>query len=75
MTVLIERMRYFKMDREKEEIKLKVPNTSDPFVFDLGEIPEAELIDYDNEKAQIIIYSKWDRIFDWFRRLAEKIDK
>ena len=75
MTVLIERMRYFKMDREKEEIKLKVPNTNDPFVFDLGEIPEAELMDYDNEKAQIIIYSKWDRIFDWFRRLAEKIDK
>ena len=47
----------------------------EPFIFDLGEIPEAELMDYDNERAQIIMYSRWDRIFDWFRRLADKIDK
>lgn len=60
------------MDREEKEIKDK---NLEPFVFDLGEIPEAEMMDYDNEKAQIIMYSKWDRIFDWFRRLAEKIDK
>lgn len=52
------------MDREKEVKKELIP-----------EIPEAELMDYDNEKAQIIMYNKWDRIFDWFRRLAEKIDK
>lgn len=60
------------MDREEKEIKDK---NLEPFVFDLGEILEAEMMDYDNEKAQIIMYSKWDRIFDWFRRLAKKIDK
>lgn len=56
------------MDREERKEKELIP-------FDLGEIPEAELMDYDNEKAQIIMYSKWDRIFDWFRRLTKKIDK
>lgn len=66
------------MDREKEEVRDKnlegiVPK--EQILFDLGEIPEAEIMDYDNERAQIIMYSKWDKIFDWFRRLAEKIDK
>lgn len=60
------------MDREKKEIKGK---NLEPFIFDLGEIPEAEMMDYDNEKAQIIMYSKWDKVFDWFRRLTKKIDK
>lgn len=60
------------MDREKEVQKELIP---EPFIFDLGEIPEAEMMDYDNEREQIIMYSKWDKIFDWFRRLAEKIDK
>ena len=60
------------MDREEKEIKGK---NLEPFIFDLGEIPEAEMMDYDNEKAQIIMYSKWDKVFDWFRRLTEKIDK
>ena len=46
------------MDREEKEIKEK----------NLEEIPEAELVDYDNEKAQIIMYSKWDRIKEWLRR-------
>lgn len=66
------------MDREEKEIKEQIPKGIVPeelIPFDLGEIPEAELMDYDNEKAQIIMYGKWDRIFDWFRRLAEKIDK
>ena len=60
------------MDREERKESKEI---LEPFVFDLGEIPEAELMDYDNERAQIIMYSKWDKIFDWFRRLAEKIDK
>lgn len=60
------------MDREKE---VKNDKSLEPILFDLEEIPEAELMDYDNEKAQIIMYSKWDRIFDWFRRLTKKIDK
>lgn len=60
------------MDREEKEIKGK---NLEPFIFDLGEIPEAEIMDYDNEKAQIVMYSKWDRIFNWFRRLTEKINK
>lgn len=71
------------MDREERKEKELIPKgiaqgeliSEEPFVFGLGEIPEAELMDYDNEKAQIIMYSKWDRIFNWFRRLAEKIDK
>ena len=46
------------MDREEEKIKEK----------NLEEIPEAELMDYDNKKAQIIMYSKWDRIKEWLRR-------
>lgn len=66
------------MDREerkedKEILERIAPK--EPILFDLGEIPEAELMDYDNEKAQIIMYSKWDGIFDWFRRMWKKIDK
>ena len=66
------------MDREEKEIKGKnlegiVPK--EQILFDLEEIPEAEMMDYDNEKAQIIMYSKWDKVFDWFRRLTKKIDK
>ena len=53
------------MDREEKEIKEK---NIEPFIFDLGEIPEAEMMDYDNEKAQIIMYSKWDRIKEWLKR-------
>ena len=41
----------------------------EPFIFDLGEIPEAEMMDYDNEKAQIIMYSKWDRIKEWLKKI------
>lgn len=46
------------MDREKEKINDK----------NLEEIPEAEMMDYDNERAQIIMYSKWDRIKEWLKR-------
>ena len=59
------------MDREEKEIKEKniegiVPK--EQILFNLGEIPEAEMMDYDNEKAQIIMYSKWDRIKEWLKR-------
>ena len=59
------------MDREEKEINDKnlegiVPK--EQILFDLGEIPEAELMDYDNEKAQIVMYSKWDRIKEWLKR-------
>ena len=64
------------MDREKREenkkiIKRMTRNESipEPFIFDLGEIPEAEMMDYDNEKAQIIMYSKWDRIKEWLKKI------
>ena len=50
MTVFMACMRYFKMDREKEE-----------FTFD---IPEAEILDYWDECSEYIIYSNWDRIKD-----------
>ena len=59
------------MDREKEIVDDKnlegiVPK--EQILFDLGEIPEAEIMDYDNEKAQIIMYSKWDKIKEWLKR-------
>ena len=63
------------MDREKEKVNELIPKgivpkekNLEPFIFDLGEIPEAELMDYDNEQAQIIMYSKWDRIKEWLKR-------
>ena len=54
------------MDREEKEIKEK---NLEPFIFDLGEIPEVELMDYDNEETQIIMYSKWDRIKEWLKKI------
>ena len=59
------------MDREKEVVDSKILEGIVPkeqILFDLGEIPEAELMDYDNEQAQIIMYSKWDRIKEWLKR-------
>ena len=55
MTVFMARMRYFKMDREKEEL--------------VYEIPEAEILDYWEEDSESIIYNNWDRIKDWFKRI------
>ena len=59
------------MDREEKEINELIPKGIVPkeqILFDLGEIPEAEMMDYDNERAQIIMYSKWDRIKEWLKR-------
>ena len=39
------------MDREKEELKLY--------------IPEAEVMDYWEEGSEYIMYDGWDRIKDW----------
>ena len=50
MTVFMMRMRYFKMNREKEEL--------------VYEIPEAEILDYWDEDSESIIYDNWDRIKD-----------
>ena len=55
MTVLMARMRYFKMDREKEEL-----------TFD---IPEAEILDYWEEESEYIIYNNWDKIKDWLKKI------
>ena len=55
MTVFMAHMRYFKMDREKKE-----------FTFD---IPEAEILDYWDEDSESVIYSNWDRIKDWFKKI------
>ena len=57
MTVLMERMRYFKMDREKG-----ITNS-------YSHIPEAEILDYWNKDSESIIYSNRDRIKDWFKRI------
>lgn len=58
MTVFMERMRYFKMDREKEEL--------------VYEIPEAEILDSWEEESEYIIYSNWDKIKDWFKKMIKK---
>ena len=58
MTVFIVRMEYFKMDREKEEL--------------VYEIPEAEILDYWNEDSESVIYSNWDRIKDWLKKIFKK---
>ena len=55
MTVFMARMRYFKMDREKEE-----------FTFD---IPEAEMLDYCDEDSECIIYNNWDRVKNWLKKI------
>ena len=52
------RMRYFKMNREKEEL--------------VYEIPEAEILDYWEEDSEYIIYSNLDKIKDWFKKRVEK---
>ena len=58
MTVFMARMRYFKMNREKEELTF--------------EIPEAEMLDYWDECSEYIIYSNWDKIKDWLKKIFKK---
>lgn len=55
MTILMAHMRYFKMDRKKEEL--------------VYEIPEAEILDYWEEDSESIIYNNWDRIKDWLKKI------
>ena len=55
MTILMARMGYFKMDREKEEL--------------VYEIPEAEILDYWEEESEYIIYNNLDRIKDWLKKI------
>ena len=58
MTVLMAHMGHFKMNREKEE-----------FTFD---IPEAEILDYWEEDSEYIIYSNWDKIKNWLKKVFKK---
>lgn len=58
MTVLMARMRYFKMDREKAEL-----------TFD---IPEAEILDYWEEDSESLIYNNWDRIRNWIKNILKR---
>ena len=58
MTVFIARMRYFKMDREKEEL--------------VYGIPEAEILDYWDEDSESVIYSNLERIKDWLKKIIKK---
>ena len=58
MTVFMARMRYFKMDREKEEL--------------VYEIPEAEILDYWDEDSESVIYDNWDKIKDWLKKIIKK---
>ena len=43
------------MNREKEEL--------------VYEIPEAEMLDYWDEDSESVIYSNWDRIKGWFKKI------
>lgn len=61
MTVFMKRMRYFKMDREKE------------ITGSYSQIPEAEMLDYWGEESEYIIYSNWDRIKNWLKKILKKI--
>ena len=56
MTVLMERMRYFKINREK--------GITDSY----SQIPEAEIFDYWEEDSESFIY----RIKDWIKRIIKK---
>lgn len=55
MTILMAHMRYFKMDRKKEEL--------------VYEIPEAEVFDYWYEGSESVVYSNWDRIKNWLKKI------
>ena len=57
MTVFMARMRYFKMDREK--------GITDSY----SQIPEAEMLDYWDEDSESVIYSNWDRIKNWIKKI------
>ena len=57
MTILMERMRYFKMDREKG------------ITISYSQIPEAEILDYWDGDSESIIYDNWDRIKDWLKKI------
>ena len=58
MTVFMAHMRYFKMDRKKEEL--------------VYEIPEAEMLNCWEEDSESIIYDNWDRIKDWLKKIIKK---
>lgn len=61
MTVLMARMRYFKMDREK--------GITDSY----SQIPEAEMLDSWEEDSECIIYDNWDRMKDWIKKILKNI--
>ena len=57
MTVLMARMRYFRMNREKG------------ITVSYSQIPEAEILDYWEEDSESFIYSNWDRIKNLFKKV------
>lgn len=50
MTAFMAHIRYFKINKEKEEL--------------VYEITEAEILDYWEEDSKCIIYNNWDRVKD-----------
>ena len=61
ITIFMERMRYFKMNREKE------------ITNNYSHIPEAEILDYWEEDSESVIYDNWDRIKSWLKNIIKKI--
>ena len=60
MTVFMERMGYFKMDREKG------------ITINYSHIPEAEILDYWEEDLESVIYDGWDRAKNWLKKIIKK---
>ena len=58
MTVSMAHMRYFKMDREKEEL--------------VYEIPEAEILDYWDEDSKKKKKSNWDKRKEQLKKIKKK---
>ena len=46
------------MDREKEELRL--------------DIPEAEIMDFWEEGSEYVMYDRWDKVKDWFKRVVRR---
>lgn len=57
MTVFMARMRYFKMDKEKE------------ITVSYSHIPEAEILDYWEEDSDSVIYDNWDRAKNLIKKI------
>jgi len=57
------------MDREERKEEELIPKG----ITQKELIPEAEMMDFWEEGSEYVMYDKWDRIKDWFKRVWKKI--